>query len=544
MTNKLFFGDNLNVLRENIDSGSVDLIYLDPPFNSKRDYNLLFRSPKGEQSDAQIVAFEDTWHWGEQTEREFAEVLHQSNTDAAEVVQAMRRVLKENDLMAYLTMMTNRLLELHRVLKPTGSLFLHCDQTASHYLKIILDVVFGASNFKNEIVWKRTSSLKTSQFEPRKFGVNTDTIFFYAKTDDYFFDAEAVKALFTQNEIEDRYQFIDERGRFTKSPIFRSLSMGLRPNLCYEYKGVNAPTAAGWKISKEKLVRIEEAGDLGWSKNGIPYRKYRPEQTKGRLISSLWEDIEQTGGKERLGYPTQKPLALLERIIGSTSRPGMVVLDPFCGCGTAIHAAERLERKWIGIDITHLAIGLIERRMKSAFPNLKFDVFGVPKDLDSARNLAMRDKYQFQWWACSIVGAQPYQGRKKGADGGTDGIIYFQDDKGTPKKIIVSVKGGENVTRTMIADLKNTVEREHAQMGLFVTLAQPTKPMTAEAASAGFYSSTMFGEFPKIQILTVKGLLNGSESPKYPDLQRGGLNFKRTFPNRIGSVNGSGKLFD
>lgn len=543
--NKLFFGDNLEILRSGeIDGDSIDLIYLDPPFNSKRDYNLLFRSPKGEASDAQIVAFEDSWHWGEQAEEEFAEILHQPNTDASEVIQALRRVLKENDLMAYLVMMTNRLLELHRVLKSTGSLYLHCDQTASHYLKIILDAVFGAQNFRNDIIWKRTSSLKTSQFEPRKFGVNTDNIFFYSKSDRYFFNSEAVKVLFTAEDIQERYPFKDEKGNFTKSPIFRSLSMGLRPNLCYEYKGATAPTAAGWKISKEKLLQIEAAGDLGWSSGGIPYRKFRPENTKGRLLSNLWEDIENTGGRERLGYPTQKPLELLERIVKASSKEGDTVLDPFCGCGTAVHAAQTLSRNWLGIDITHLSISLIEKRMKSAFPEISFEVLGVPKDFESSRNLAERDKYQFQWWACALVGAQPFQGKKKGADGGTDGMIFFQDDKNAAKKIIVSVKGGANVTRTMVADLKNTVEREQAQMGLFVTLAPPTKPMMSEAVSAGFYESPMFGSFPKIQILTVEGLLNGSESPKYPDLQRGALNFKRAQKASNENGNGTRSLFE
>ena len=203
------------------------------------------------------------------------------------------------------------------------------------------------------------------------------------------------------------------------------------------------------------------------------------------------------------------------------------MLDPFCGCGTAVHAAEKLGREWIGIDITHLAVSLIERRMKDAFPGIAFEVHGTPRDLAGARNLAERDKYQFQFWALSLVNAQPYKSGKKGADGGTDGLIFFQDDKGAAKKIVVSVKGGESVTRTMIADLKNTVEREKAQLGLFVTLTPPTQPMITEAASAGFYESPAHGAFPKIQILTIEGLLAGREQPRYPDLARGGHTFRQ-----------------
>ncbi len=229
--------------------------------------------------------------------------------------------------------------------------------------------------------------------------------------------------------------------------------------------------------------------------------------------------------QERLGYPTQKPLALLERIIQASSNKGDVVLDPFCGCGTAVHAAQSLGREWIGIDITSLAIGLIEKRMKKAFPNIAFKVEGTPKDLDGAKSLADRDKYQFQWWACYLVDAQPYQGKKKGADTGIDGIIFFQDDNKEAKKIIVSVKGGENVGVTMVKDLIATVEREKAEIGLFVTLAEPTKPMLTEAVSAGFYEFPK-GQFPKIQILTIEDLLSGKSKPQYFDMSGGSLNFK------------------
>jgi DNA modification methylase len=525
----LYFGDNLNILREHIKDESVDLIYLDPPFNSKRAYNLLFKTPKGHISDAQITAFEDTWHWGDQAEREFAELLHQSNTNIAETMQALRHFLGENDVMAYLTMMANRLVELHRTLKPTGSLYLHCDPTTSHYLKIVLDTVFGPQNFRNEIIWKRRTGSSSAVHQSNKFGVCTDSIFFYTKTDkavlhpQYNFDADGY-----QEYVEKFFKYVDEKGR--RYRLADLSNPAPRPNLIYEYKGYKPPKN-GWAISREKMEKWDEEGRLYFpqDKNGRIQRKRFLDELKGKPVQSLWDDIEPIGAQatERLGYPTQKPLALLERIINASSNPGDLVLDPFCGCGTAVHAAQKLGRNWIGIDITHLAINLIEKRLKDAFPAITFEVFGTPKDFDGAKDLAERNKYEFQWWACALVNAQPYKGKKKGADTGIDGIIYFQDDKGEAKKIIVSVKSGENVTRTMIADLKNTVEREKAEIGLFVTLAPPTKPMIVEAASAGFYESPAHGAFPKIQILSIEGLLSGKETPLYPDLSRGGLTFKK-----------------
>lgn len=249
----------------------------------------------------------------------------------------------------------------------------------------------------------------------------------------------------------------------------------------------------------------------------------------GLIVGSLWNDIQPISSQagERLGYPTQKPLALLERIINASSNAGDVVLDPFCGCGTAVHAAQKLGRQWIGIDITHLAISLIEKRLRDAFPGIEFEVEGTPKDLEGARNLAERDKYQFQWWACSLVNAQPYQGKKKGADSGIDGLIFFQDDNSEAKKIVVSVKGGENVSVAMVRDLVGVVERERAAMGLFITLAEKTRPMQTEAVSAGFYESPFYGQFPRVQILTIEGLLNGTERAQYPDLSRGAHTFKK-----------------
>jgi DNA modification methylase len=529
MENTLFYGDNLDVLRELISDESIDLIYLDPPFNSKRSYNVLFTTPKGYQSEAQITAFEDSWTWGEQAEREYVEILHQKNTDVAEVIQSLRRVLKNSDVMAYLVMMANRLLELERVLKPTGSLYLHCDPTSSHYLKIVMDAVFGGDKFRNEISWKRSGRRSAIYKVYRRAH---DTIFFYTKSDKYTFNM-------TYKEFDktllDKYSQEDERGKYQLVPLMGSGKViagetgkpwrGFDPN-------TRGKSGMHWLTTPDKLEEYVNQGLVYFPKDNsaTPRLKYYLDQNKGVPISDFWDDIDliNSMGNESLGYQTQKPLALLERIVNASSNPGDVVLDPFCGCGTAIHASQNNNRKWIGIDVTHLAIGLIERRLHEAFPNLKFEVHGTPKDFDGARNLAERDKYEFQYWACSLVNAQPYQGKKKGADTGIDGLIFFQDEKDNAKKIIVSVKGGEHVTRTMISDLKNSVEREKAQIGILVSLIKPTEPMEKEAVSAGFYDSPIGKSFQKIQILTIPDLLSGSKTPQYPDLARGGLSFRKT----------------
>lgn len=524
----LYFGDNLDILREHIQDETIDLIYLDPPFNSKRDYNLLFKTPKGHTADAQVSAFEDTWHWGDQAEREFNELLHQPNTDVSETIQAFRRFLDQSDMMAYLVMMTNRLLELHRVLKSSGSLYLHCDPTASHYLKVILDTIFGAVNFKNEIIWKRQSAHSDARY---KFSDVSDVILFYVKSKEAQFSPQYGEH--DPEYIAKFYRFDDGDGRGPYR-LGDMASPNPRPNMMYTWLGFQFP-AKGWRYQRETMQKLHEDKRIYYPRNADgtfdttkrpALKRYLLEQ-EGSIITNIWTDISplHSADAERLGYPTQKPLALLERIIRASSNPGDLVLDPFCGCGTAIHAAQKLGRDWIGIDITHLAINLIEQRMKTAFPDVTFEVFGSPKDLASARELAQRNKYEFQWWACSLVNAQPYQGKKKGADSGIDGLIYFQDDEvgskpAGVKKIIVSVKGGENVGVGMVKDLIATVEREKAAIGLFVTLAEPTKPMITEALSAGYYASPK-GDFQKIQILTIEDLLSGKAKPQYIDISSG-----------------------
>jgi len=525
--NKLYFGDNLVVLREHIADESIDLVYLDPPFNSNKNYNILFNSPKGQKSEAQITAFEDTWHWGDEAEREYTEILHQPNTDVAEMILSFRKFLKNSDMMAYLTMMTIRLLELHRVLKPTGSLYLHCDPTASHYLKVMMDMVFGVENYRNEVIWQRTAVKGDAR---RKFGSVHDAILHYSKSGSYYF-----KPIYLGQENRDyqsrfKYDDHDGRGPYQSAPLD---SPSPRPNLTYHYKGFSPPSK-GWRVSVSVMEELDRDGRLIFptSPEGRIRRKVYLTDLEGPKATDVWIDIPPLQGSaaERMGYPTQKPLALLERIIQASSNPGDVVLDPFCGCGTAVEAAQKLDRQWIGIDITNLAISLIEKRLRDRYPGIEFEVIGTPKDLEGARDLAIRDKYQFQWWACSLVNAQPYQGKKKGSDTGIDGLIFFQDELNAVKKIIVSVKGGEAVGVSQIRDLKGTVDREKAAIGLFVTLAEPTRPMQTEAVSAGYYESNLGTSYPKIQIVTIEGLLSGQQKAEYPDLARGGLTFKKSKP--------------
>jgi site-specific DNA-methyltransferase (adenine-specific) len=358
MTKQLYFGDNLQILRDHIRDESVDLIYLDPPFNSKRDYNLLFKTPKGHESDAQITAFEDTWHWGGQAQDEFREIEQSKNTEVAEMMRALRAFLGENDMMAYLTMMANRLLEMHRVLKPTGSLYLHCDPTASHYLKIVLDGVFGKENYRNEIIWKRTSAHSDAA---GRFGNVTDTIFFFAKSQKTNWNR--LFTPLTDAHVSAKYSSVDGEGRRYTTRDLRS--PGPRPNLTYDYKGFK-PHANGWSISRELMERYDKEGRLHFPKDpeGRIRLKLYLDQSEGQPLQNLWDDISpiNSQAQERLGYPTQKPLALLERIISASSNEGDVVLDPFCGCGTKTQT--RLDR-----HRHHAPCGVIDRKaLERAIP--------------------------------------------------------------------------------------------------------------------------------------------------------------------------------
>ena len=508
----LYFGDNLAVLKASIPDESVDLVYLDPPFNSKATYNVLYKGRDGEDSGAQIEAFTDTWHWGPEASSAMDDVIQSRHSALAEILSAVSQSLGESDMMAYLSMMSVRLIELHKVLKPTGSLYLHCDPTASHYLKLVLDCIFGAENFQNEIIWKRT----TTHSDSRTWSRVSDTILFYTKGREFTWNTPIEPH--SEEYKDDKYGNIDADGR--RYTLDNMTSPSPRPNMMYDWKGFPFPDK-GWRYSFETMTRLDQEGRIWYPTNPDgsfdPSRRPRVkrylDEMPGGVMGNVWTDIPplNSQAKERLGYPTQKPLALMERIVEASSNEGDVVLDPFCGCGTTVHAAEKLGRRWIGIDVTHLAISLIESRLRLAFPGVEFEVHGTPKDLEGARNLAERDKYQFQWWALSLFGAQPYAGKKKGADKGIDGLVWYKPDGKTLEKAIVSVKGGENIGAAMVRDLIGTCEREKADIGVFVTLVEPTSKMVEEAASAGFVKVPLYhkGKVPRCQIVTIEQLLSG-----------------------------------
>ena len=517
MTNTLYYGDNLTILRDYIADESVDLIYLDPPFNSNRSYNVLFKEESGESSQAQMTAFEDTWHWDTETERIYTElVTGQIETTisnaVSEMISSLRSFIGPNQMMAYLVMMTARLVELHRVLKPTGSLYLHCDPTASHYLKIILDTIFGAEHFQNEVIWKRT----TGHSDATKYGSVHDVIFFYSKSDDFTWNR-----VFTEydEDYKARFRRTDADGRrWTDDNLTaKGLSGG---GYTYEYKGCTS----FWRVPPDTMKRLDEEGRLHFTSNGGIRLKRYLDELPGVPLQDVWTDIFPINSQaaERLGYPTQKPQELLERIIQASSNPGDVCLDPFCGCGTAVAAAQALGRQWIGIDITHLAVALIKYRILDAFPDAQFQIIGEPETVSAARQLANDDRHQFEWWALSLIHARPSGGSsgskrgKKGADQGIDGIITIIDDSTQkPKKVIVQVKSG-HVGSAQIRDLVGTINREKAIIGVFITLEEPTGAMKKEAATAGFYESVTWDKkYPRIQILTIEDLLNGAQ-PQMP----------------------------
>ncbi len=512
MENRLFFGDNLEILQRHIEAESVDLVYLDPPFNSNATYNVLFAEQNGSRAAAQIKAFEDTWQWDQTAAETFEEVV-EAGGKVSQAMQAFRTFLGENNLLAYLAMMAPRLMELHRVLKPTGSIYLHCDPTASHYLKMLMDAVFGVANFLNEIIWRRYKRPKGSQHASRRFGTSTDMLLFYGRSDQHQFHADAVRVLLDSQGAEKRYTHKDERGPYYSGPLLRSPSMGARANLVYEYNGFT-PGPEGWRMTRDKLAKLDAQGDVFWTASGIPRRKVRPDGDPLTRVDNLWTDIEAIGSQatERLGYPTQKPEALLERIINASSNEGDVVLDPFCGCGTTVAVAHRLKRQWIGIDITHLAIGLMKHRLRDTFGDdvvKTYETIGEPTSLPDAQELADTDPYQFQWWALGLVGARPTEG-KKGADKGIDGRLYFHDEGegGKTKQVIFSVKAG-HTGPAHVRDLHGVMDREKAKIGVLITMQKPTKPMRTEAASAGFYDSPWGTRHPRLQILTIEELLGG-----------------------------------
>ena len=522
--NHLYYGDNLEVLRRYIASESVDLVYLDPPFNSNATYNVLFAEQSGEKAASQIKAFEDTWTWDQEAARTYFETV-QAGGEVANALQAFYTLLGESNMMAYLAMMAPRLVELRRVLKHTGSIYLHCDPTASHYLKLLMDAVFSPVNFRSDITWKRT----TAHSDSKDWSAVTDTLLYFVKDVRTDFTWNRQHMPYSADYLRSKYRYTDADGRVYRLDNMRSPNP--RPNLTYEWKGYQ-PHPNGWAYSRETMAKLDAEGRIWYpdDKGKRPQIKRYLDEMPGTLVTNLWADIPPINSQaaERLGYPTQKPEALLERIITASSNEGDVVLDPFCGCGTAIAVAHRLKRRWVGIDITHLAVNLMKHRLLSTFGEgvkHEYAVVGEPVDAEGARQLAKDDPYQFQWWALGLVGARPVE-QKKGADKGIDGRIYFHEGDPTDvKQIILSVKAGANLHRNMVHELRGVVEREGAQMGVLLTMEAPTKPMREEAASAGFYQSP-WGTHPRIQLFTVAALLDGMRIDA-PPMGQVGQTFKK-----------------
>ncbi len=550
--NRLYYGDNLEVLHLHIPDESVDLIYLDPPFKSNQDYNVLFQEQDGSRSAAQIQAFEDTWRWDEASAAAFEEVV-EAGGKVSLAMQAFRKALGDNDMLAYLSMMAPRLVELRRVLKSTGSIYLHCDPTASHYLKMLMDAAFGPKQFLNEITWKRSSAHSDTKQGMKRCGKIRDILLLYTKSDEYTWNTQYTP--YTQEYLESEYRHVTDDGRYYKETDLTAAKPGgdteydwrvkrrkrkgerwtadldeeyKEPKAGWEYKGVPPYNGRYWAYSIDNVREFAKAGQLIHRSTGMPRLVQYADEMPGVSLQDIWDDIPPELGAKDLGYPTQKPEALLDRIVLASSDKGDIVLDPFCGCGTAIASAQKLERQWIGIDVTCLATSLIKHRLQTAFGETvkeTYEVIGEPVSLSEAANLAAEDPYQFQWWALGLVGARAVE-QKKGADRGIDGRSFFHDEheRGKTKQIILSVKAGK-LQPSYVRDLRGVVEREKAAIGVLISMQKPTKNMKAEAASAGFYDSPWGAgattKHPRLQILTVEELLQGKsiDAPPTRDLR-------------------------
>lgn len=524
--NRLYFGNNLPVLSQHVEADSVDLVYLDPPFNSNEDYNVFYEREDSHRDTAQRSVFQDSWDWGDEAKGCFEYVLAHGGPPAS-ILNALRNALGRSAMMAYLAMMTARLLELRRVMKPTASLYLHCDSTASHYLKIILDSIFGPRSFRNEIIWKRTGSHGGA----KRWGPVHDTILFYTVSSKYTWNQ--VTQAYEPGYLDAKYRHTDARGRFQDVSLTgagtRKGDSGLSWN-GYDpaAKGRHwaVPSAIGADIPgfgemtpQEKLSELDARDLLYWpeSRGERTFPRVRQYPAEGVRAQDIITDIPPINSQasERVGYPTQKPVALLKRIIEASSNRGDVVLDPFCGCGTTVHAATDLGREWIGIDVSYYGIRLIQRRLAANFgPNLPIEVRGIPADLASAEALADSAPYAFQQWAVDELGCQIWNGGKKGADGGIDGEMWFFAGPGGPGRLLVQVKGGRKTTVAPVREFMRVMDREQAQMGVFVTRAAPTAEMRQEAADAGKFKIGQTN-YPRLQFVSMEAWFNG-QRPQMP----------------------------
>lgn len=515
MPNTLYYGDNLDILRRKLRDETVDLCYIDPPFNSKRNYFQIYNNI-GKDDQAQAQAFMDTWTWNEWAMAGFQEIITnfegRYTRQTIELMKGLKAVLGDNGLLAYLISMAQRVNEIQRVLKATGSFYLHCDPTASHYLKLVLDGVFCArgGDYLNEITWQRTATHN----DAKRWASLADSLLHYSKSDNPVWNPQHKKQ--SAENIEKRYRFTDEQGRnYRLGPMD---SPNPRPNMMYEWMGYPHPVK-GWRYSKETMQQLHDEGLIYYpeDKSKRLARKLYLDESKGSLIGNVWTDIPllQASSAERLGYPTQKPEALLERIIQASSNEGDTVLDAYCGCGTTVAVAQRLRRNWIGIDITYQSIAVILKRLEDQFGADVLNTVtldGIPRDMDSARALANkkddRVRKEFEKWAVLTYSKnRATLNEKKGADKGVDGIAYFVTGHDTTERVIFQVKSG-GVKRNDIATLNSDRQRENAALAVFITLEDSTKPMREEALAAGVYRHELLNrDVPRIQIVTVQEII-------------------------------------
>ncbi len=502
------------------------MIYLDPPFNSDRVYNLVYYN-KTTNSTAQQKAFHDMWTPSAQTQlmfEQFSDELKSNNSldgSVRQFLEAWMGALKEGNmasqkLLNYLLYMTERLIVLRDVLKDSGSIYLHCDPTASHYLKVIMDSLFGRENFRNDIIWQRTNNPKGSQFKEKKFGTATDNILFYTKSKNYYFELTQAKTALTDDELKVKYPKNDEKGAYYEGPIECSASMGDRPNLCYEYKGYTNRYPSGWRMTKEKLTQLDEAGDLGWNSKQRPFRKLRPSNDHGLPIFSLWTDINRLyHSKEYLGYPTQKPKVLLERIIKASCPEGGTVLDPFCGCGTTIDAAIQLNRQWYGVDISTFSVELIKERIASKGVDYELKTI-QPASWDEYNQL---NPFEKQDYLIKQLGGM--SNPKKTGDGGVDGELTVhlgldKDGKDNWGKVIFSVKTGNQCQPSFLDELEGVVLKHQAHFGVLIldkdaSFNMQTRVDGSRKIKYHHAKNMPPQEFSYLQIYTAREILEGAK---------------------------------
>lgn len=510
--NHLYYGDNLTIMQR-MPKHSVDLIYLDPPFNSKQTYNLIYKNMTGKPVPDQADAFCDTWEMDAEKEelaKKMPILMREYDVPDYYVefwrlwINALRHT--QPHLLAYLIYMVQRLLHMKSLLRPRGSIYLHCDPTASHYIKVMMDGIFGHENFQNEIIWKRTSAHSSA----KRYGPVHDTILFY--TLGARFTWNPLYGEYDQTYVDAFYTHKDEGGRaWRRSDL---TGAGIRHGETGQpWRGIDI-TAKGrhWAYVPSVLEEMDAAGKIHWPKKagGMPMLKRYLDEQRGVPLQDVWTDIKpiHNMASERLGYPTQKPIPLLDRIIQSSTNKGDVVFDPFCGCGTTIYSAVKNERKWIGCDIAILSIKLIREILAGdsfrLAEGVHFDVSGIPVSVEQAQELFKRDPFQFEHWIVERVGGFP---TKKTGDKGIDGRMYFETNRGL-KGMVLSVKGGK-LRPTDVRDLYGVLSGEtDTELAGFLSLEAPSKAMKEAAAKAGQYS---YGgiQYDRIQFLTAADILEG-----------------------------------